>query len=332
MTRTHKIIVYVLLPLLLAVLGWWISLRLGGPGIGMLATACAVAGAMFAPALAWAVQRLSPWVWIAAGLTLVAALALPGIASYNAGEFLAQDAASPLPGYAWWMPPVAVVSAAMLLHSGIHLWRRPAAEGAASSRLALLCALLGALLLARTGHYLYWLLVWDLTTDSLNWIWIVLPMLAALVSGVVLISTLPHRRSAATACAVLIPALLAAAYALSQRVDFRQLTEQRAARTARAVEVYYLRAGRYPATLRQAQPWYALPLARPVIIYGEDWCYQASADFYQLGYVDRDHWSSPYLMGRLVSTAGEAAGTQTICDAEIAAIIQEHPIFSRHDP
>jgi len=126
MTRTHKIIVYVLLPLLLAVLGWWISLRLGGPGIGMLATACAVAGAMFAPALAWAVQRLSPWVWIAAALTLVAALALPGIASYNAGEFLAQDAASPLPGYAWWMPPVAVVSAAMLLHSGIHLWRRPA--------------------------------------------------------------------------------------------------------------------------------------------------------------------------------------------------------------
>jgi hypothetical protein len=195
-----------------------------------------------------------------------------------------------------------------------------------------LCALLGALLLARTGHYLYWLLVWDLTTDSLTWIRIVLPMLAALVSGVVLISTLPHRRSAATACAVLIPALLAATYALSQRVDFRQLTEQRGARTTRAVEVYHARAGRYPTTLRQTQPWYAMPLAGPVIIYGEDWCYRASADFYQLGYVDRDHWSSPYLMGRLVSTAGEAAGTQTICDAEIAAIIQEHPIFSRLDP
>jgi hypothetical protein len=69
-----------------------------------------------------------------------------------------------------------------------------------------------------------------------------------------------------------------------------------------------------------------------VIIYGQEWCYQASADFYQLGYVDRNHWSSPYLIGRLVSAAGEAASMQTVCETEISAIIEQYPIYSRQDP
>jgi hypothetical protein len=115
-------------------------------------------------------------------------------------------------------------------------------------------------------------------------------------------------------------------------VDFRRLTEQRAARADRAVEAYYAREGRYPATLRQARPWYALPLAGPVIIYGQTWCFRAGADFYQLGYVDREHWSSPYLIGRLVGAAGEAAVGQSVCDAEIDAVIQQDPVLSRQDP
>jgi hypothetical protein len=332
MSRSSKIIVYGLLPFLLAMLGWWISSLLGGAAIGVLATAGAVAGALFVPALAWTVQRLNPWVWIAAGLTLLGTFAIPGIASYNTGEFLARNIASPLPGFGWWIPPVSVVAATMLLQNGLRLWGRPADGSAASRGLALLCAVLGVLLMARTVHYLYWLLVWDLTMDPLNWFWIVLPMLAALASGAVLIATLPGRPWAATVCAVLSPVLLAATYSLSQRVDFRQLTEQRAARAAQAVEAYYAREGRYPATLRQAQPWYALPLAGPVIIYGQDWCYRAGADSYQLGYVDRDHWSSPYLIGHVASAAGDTTGSLAICDAEIAAIVEQYPLYSQQDP
>lgn len=321
MTRSFKVVVYGLLPLLLAILGWGITqFATAGGAIGMLTAAGAVMGALFAPALAWAARRLSAWVWLAGGLTVLTGLTLPGLASYNPGEDLA--AASPLPGYPWWIPPVAIVTATMLLRNGMGGWGQTTDRGAAGRRIQWLCAGLGALLLARTVHHLYWLLVWDSTTDPLKWIWMVLPMLTALPAGAVLIATLPERRWAAAACAGLIPALLAVAYLMSQRVDFRQLTEQRATRATQAIEAYYAREGRYPATLGAARPWYAPPMTGPVIIYGQTWCYRAGPRFYQLGYVDRDHWSSPYLNGRLVSAAGEADGAPPVCEAEIAAILE----------
>lgn len=309
-----------LLALLMALLGWQAVVLLGGGGLGVLIGVAIVAAAALAPALVFAVQHLSPWVWVALGSGLWMVLALPGLSSYFTGDHQAQSAAGPLPGFAWWIVPAALMTASMLLQISLRQRVEPRATVAARPYRAWLSGGLSGLLLIWALHFLYWLLVWDRTYDPLNWLWLILPMLAVLASGAVLIATLPDQRLIATACAVGIPALVMTVYLMAQRVDYRLLTDQRAAQAVQAIEAFRAREGRYPATLREARPWYELPLAQPVIIYGQDWCYLAGPDSYQLGFIDREHWSSPDLIGRLVSSAGTPAGTGSICAAEIAAL------------
>ena len=71
--------------------------------------------------------------------------------------------------------------------------------------------------------------------------------------------------------------------ARAQRVDFRQLKGERTGWTSQAIETYYARKGSYPQDLRQLTPWYVLSLPGPVIIYGQDWCYDGGDDYYRLG-------------------------------------------------
>jgi hypothetical protein len=114
--------------------------------------------------------------------------------------------------------------------------------------------------------------------------------------------------------------------ARAQRVDFRQLTEERAERVTQAIETYHAREGHYPQDLRQLTPWYVLSLPGPVIIYGQDWCYDGGEDYYRLGYVYREHWSDPRLIGRIYKTK-EAPDLPGICAEEIAALEERYPFF-----
>ena len=52
---------------------------------------------------------------------------------------------------------------------------------------------MSALLLARTLHNIYWLTVWDNIDDSLGYLWLIVPVVAVLFSGVMLSITLPSR-------------------------------------------------------------------------------------------------------------------------------------------
>jgi hypothetical protein len=228
------------------------------------------------------------------------------------------------------MPPLALLIAGLLFCAGVRALPPQPAAGrliAAGSSIATLCLGLCALLLARTLHFLYWLLIWDSTYDSLFIFWMVLPALAALAAGGVVIAVLPHRRPWATAYAVLGPLLLIGVFVLALRVDSRQLTEQRAARVTQAITAYHAREGRYPRTLRELTPWPALFLPGPVIIHGQDWCYQAGDDYYQLGYVYRAHWSDPRLVGLLVSAQGAAPSRADLCADEIALMQQRYPDY-----
>jgi len=126
---------------------------------------------------------------------------------------------------------------------------------------------------------------------------------------------------------LLIPALMIAVSARAQRVDFRQLTEERAERVTQAIETYYAREGHYPQDLRQLVPRYVLSLPGPVIIYGQDWCYDGGEDYYRLGYVYREHWSDPDLHGRIYRTKGETLDLPGICAEEIAALENRYPAF-----
>ncbi len=54
------------------------------------------------------------------------------------------------------------------------------------------------------------------------------------------------------------------------------------------------------------------------MIYGLDWCYEGGEDYFHLGYVTREHWSSPELVIRSFSSAGDDPDGRLDCSLQIA--------------
>jgi len=287
---------------------------------------------LFVLAMALAARRVSHGVWILAALLLLPLLSLP--ASVIADIFMA-GLAPPFESLS--MPSVALLITALLLHSGLSpygKWQYPSAvedgpsqaQRRRAGRAAAVVFVVGAVLLGKTLHHLYWFMVWDNTYDSLGYLWLLFLVLPVFLSGVTLSITLSGgMKWAGFLYSLLILGLMIAVSARAQRVDFRQLTEERAERVTQAIESYYTREGRYPQDLRQLTPWYILSLPGPVIIYGQDWCYDGGDDYYRLGYVYREHWSDPRLTGRIYKTKGEAPDLHGICEEEIAALRKRYP-------
>jgi hypothetical protein len=309
MSKPLKVALYLLIPFLLALAG----LALVGGGLGLIGAALAASGWLLVPVMVVAARRMSGRAWLAAGLLMLAGLALP----YEI-TIMPEGA---LGWYPWFVPALAIVAASMVFLAGLR--RRDGGKG--SNRTAAACLILGALIAARALQFQYWLLVWDSTYDPLMFIWMGLPLVAAAFSGLALIAVWPGRRIWGGLSALLIPALLVGVYVLAQRVDFRQLTAHRAERAGQAIEAFYAREGRYPQSLAEARPWYAARLAGPVIMAGQDWCYQADESDYQLGYVYREHWSDPRLVGMLAAQGVESGDPGTVCEAEIAALRAKYP-------
>jgi hypothetical protein len=185
---------------------------------------------------------------------------------------------------------------------------------------------LTSLLLAKTLHNLYWFMIWDSTTDPLGYFWMAIPIPVALLSGTVLCIVLPGRKKLAGCLySLLIPALMIGVSACAQNVDFHKLTEKRAERITQGLEKYFVREGHYPQTIQQLTPWYVLSLSEPVIIYGQDWCYQGGEDYYRLGFLDREHWSSPILFGRVYSAQGHSILKEDVCQRAISSFQAQHP-------
>jgi hypothetical protein len=315
---------------------WWFAVlmfgsRLFGPLSWLIVLAIVL---LSVSALVLAARKVSHRVWILVALLLLPGLSLPASMVNNIFT------ASPEPPFELsLMPSVALLITALLLYSGLNAyreWQQASAMEAGRSqeqrkragRAAAVVFVLSALLLAKTLHHLYWFTVWDNTTDSLGYLLLLVPVLAALLSGVTLSITLSGRMKwAGFLYSLLILGLMIAVSARAQRVDFRQLTEERAERVTQAIETYHAREGHYPQDLRQLTPWYVLSLPGPVIIYGQDWCYDGGQDYYRLGYVYREHWSDPRLIGRIYKTKGEAPDLAGICAEEIAALEERYPFF-----
>jgi len=338
-------IFYLLALIVLLMVCWLFSVLLFGQSASSgLAIIVAMACALAALGLALAARRLSVKAWFVAGLLILAGLVVLPTSLLEETEKtflggLPQPVVTLLSITIFLMLPLALVVAAVLLQSGVSLyneWRKagavedraPGAKRAQAGRAAAAVFLLSALLILKTLQNFYWLVVWDSTTDGLQYFWLFVPVMAALFAGVLLFIDLQGwTRWAGLMYALLIPALLLAVYAGAQRVDFRQLTEERAGRVSQAIESYYARQGSYPQDLRQLVPRYLLALPGPVIINGQSWCYDGGETFYRLGYVDRGHWSSPILTGRVYKANGAAPALPPICDQEIAALRKRLPGF-----
>lgn len=225
-----------------------------------------------------------------------------------------------------------LVMAAVLLYLGLDFWKTGQQDKvvagwtpSARRRYAVLAAatafVLSALLLAKGLHSLYWLMIWDSTHDPLGDLWLPFPMLAVLVAGAFLVTALQGKLKVTGAIYfLLVMALLMAVVERARRADFRELTEERVAQTARALETYHARHGEYPQNLQQLTPWTIFSVRGPVIIFGQSWCYDGGGDAYRLGYVYREHWSDPHLIGHIYEAKGDVAAPHPICAKEITAL------------
>ena len=285
----------------------------GSSGIMGAAAVASLFCGLFALVLPKVIERVNPKVWIFTGLVLLALLLIPT-------SLLFSDLATA----AFFLIPLALINAAFLLYSGLSLRSSEPQAG-----IVIPVFFVGILLIIGTLFKIYDLTVWDNTYDSLKYILLFAPMLAVLLSGLTLLIALPSKtKLAGIAYLLLAPALMIWVSTLAQRVDFRALTSQRADRVVQALESFYAREERYPASLSELTPRYILALPEPVIIYGQTWCYESGDGYYRLGYVDREHWSDPRMIGRIFKAEGQPAQQSLMCEAEIATLQQADPFIS----
>ena len=302
----------------LAALVWFVGARIYGvakPAVLFLILLLAVS-------LIWATRKMRIWGWIAAGLIVL------GLSFFPSARLTQHLNTPPEPLnnligiFLFWMPTIAIVVAAKLLYSAVKEYRSRSERGSAGAQAWLVALVLGVLILGKTLLNLYWLMVWDSSDNSLGFIWLIVPGTAVLVSGVVFFILLPGlRKLAGFAIWLFIPLMFVITMAAKQ-VDYRQLTRARADRVAQAIESYHTREGRYPQSLRQLVPVHALILPGPVVLYGQDWCYDGTPQYYRLAYVERETWYAPILIVRIFKTGGEVPVFPAACAAEVAALLE----------
>ena len=292
---------------------------LGSSGILLLIAVLVLLVGLFAWIIPAILKRVSPNVWIITGLFILIGLIFPTSSlmsrDYEMGPFSTMTST-----IIFLLPILALVNASFLLYSGL--------TDETNNRPKSVSLGLCVLLIVKTLYNLYMLTLWDNTYDPLGYLWLILPVFAVLLSGLMLSMDLSGgKKLAGPLYTILVTALLISISALAQSVDFHQETEKRAERTVHAIEAYYAREGSYPDGLSQLSPWYAVSIPKPMIIYGQEWCYQGGTDYYRIGYIDREHWSNPNLIGRVYKSVGDASDLPSICLREFTAIKNSHPDY-----
>jgi hypothetical protein len=259
--------------------------------------------------------------WSAALLLTLGVLLLP---SYSLVENFSSPFSEPFQsfyGFILYMLPVLALIMASLLLSFV-LGGVQAQPTAPDGWRAATSLILSSVLLASSFYNLYWQFVWDQTTDSFYVLLLPVPVIAAFIAGLFLTRPLQSSRKwYGFGYSLLLVAALVTTFSIALRVDYYRLTEARAAQVSQAIERYYARAGHYPARLAELVPGTRLSLPKPVIMTGQDWCYQSGDHYYRLGYVSRDHWSIPYLYIHQYRQAGTIPDIPALCNEETRALI-----------
>lgn len=330
-----KLCLFILLTLLLLVF-YWFAVFTFGFSLSLAGWLLLVLALLLTALLVFTAARLSESAWLFPGLLILLALFLTT-------SFYPLSQSTGMPGWLYWMrnllpnalPTLAVIFSAILVGSSLRPPQLALDRGSpgvpdspthpiASARW--LALLLAVFLLLKTFHNIYWLTVWEETTDSIPYYWAFLPVFGSLYAGILIYSFMPGRGKWVGLVYLLpLPILLIAVSNLAQRVDYRQLTIQRAARVDRAIQTYYSTYDQYPTTLQQLVPRYLLSVPSPVIIIGQDWCYQGRANAYQFGYVTHQNWWTPYVSAAPVASHGDLTAFGPLCAAEIAAIYAAKP-------
>lgn len=214
------------------------------------------------------------------------------------------------------IPATAIVAAARLVDFSL-----PPPAQTVDWRKSLATLPLIALLVFLAGYQVMLASIWDVATDGLNGLFL---LLVVTVTGIAAAAALAWSRpgrwkAAALVFAVVVSFSMQAAHRLgTYDPDGRWgklptlVTEQRAEAINQALQRYHNQNGRYPDALADLTPRYLVYLPTPFIIPGQSWCYAGGPDYYRVGYVYRETFSSPTSV-RIHAAAGEPPGSAWEC-------------------
>jgi len=169
-----------------------------------------------------------------------------------------------------------------------------------------------------------WLGIWDGADDGVRWILILFATMASVTSiGVVIGMTVSGwRRWLGLPFAIVIIAVLygGVLLLLNGFSDYSAMTEDRAWHIQQGIERFHAKTGWYPLSLDELTPSEMLRIPLPLIVPGQNWCYQGGSNYYRLGLVYREHWSSPYFSVRVYASAGDIPDGGWECDERLAEV------------
>jgi len=148
-------------------------------------------------------------------------------------------------------------------------------------------------------------------------------MLVAVLTGMVLLVVLNgKRRLIGLAFIILIPVLIASAYAAGWLVDPQAVTLARAERINAALEAYQQETGEYPASLNDLTPDYMPFILGPLTGRAQVWCYQGGQEYFRLGYVFIQRYygpsfPDPHFEIKLHASDGDPPEAGWMCDQEL---------------
>ena len=226
------------------------------------------------------------------------------------------------------IPAMAMLMAGALNASPTTDSTRTVAWSPILGRLALAILLFGLLL------YVYrWLWLWDGIEDGIRGFTMILAAaIAALSAGMVIGMTVSGWRrwmGLVFVISVLAPTYWAAITGFGNEEGDTNytVTEERAARIQKAIESHHVKTGWYPLSLDELIPDEMWRIPLPMIMPAQGWCYQGGSNYYRLGAVYRDHWSSPYFEVHVYASAGDVPDGNWECDEKLAEVISQSGFY-----
>jgi hypothetical protein len=273
-------------------------------------------------ALTWKTWELLGRAWIAVYLLiLVLGLAAGWRLDLNRDVFAAIPWLAGASGMlAYLFVVIEILAVFRLLHGAL------ADESYPNGRRLLQAGLLALPILGMAGWQTATAAAWDVATDGLGGIMMVMIAGVTGIAAAVLTAWAQpvSRRSLPFILALVLPLYMSAWMSFGTfgldgpwgRVPIAR-TERRADSIDRAIRRFYLEKGSYPVALDELTPRYLLILPTPFIIPGQDWCYQGGADYYRLGYVYREYFSTPAEV-RVFASQGPSPDPSWPCEQEAA--------------